>query len=148
VTVSLSQVAPGRRWPRPGRAAAAAGPAGTVTAGVPGQRTGGEELASPPAAGGPLLQIRDLAVAIPTESGTIEAVRGLSLAVSRGETIGVVGESGSGKTMLALSILGLQPRTARVSGSVQLEAPSSSAAARRSGTGSGAPGSRWSSRIR
>jgi peptide/nickel transport system ATP-binding protein len=121
VTVSLSQVAPGRRWPRPGRAAAAAGPAGTVTAGVPGQRTGGEELASPPAAGGPLLQIRDLAVAIPTESGTIEAVRGLSLAVSRGETIGVVGESGSGKTMLALSILGLQPRTARVSGSVQLE---------------------------
>jgi peptide/nickel transport system ATP-binding protein len=68
-----------------------------------------------------LLQINDLAVTIPTDSGTIEAVRGISLAIDRGETVGIVGESGSGKTMLALSVMGLLPRTARVTGSVQLD---------------------------
>ena len=70
---------------------------------------------------GPLLEVTSLAIGIPTESGKVEAVRGVSLAVSRGETLGVVGESGSGKTMLALSILGLLPRTAQVTGSVKLD---------------------------
>ncbi len=70
---------------------------------------------------GPLLEVTNLAISIPTESGKVEAVRGVSLAVSRGETLGVVGESGSGKTMLALSILGLLPRTAQITGSVKLD---------------------------
>ena len=39
----------------------------------------------------------------------LRAVAGVSLELSRGETIGVVGESGSGKTTLALALLGLQP---------------------------------------
>jgi peptide/nickel transport system ATP-binding protein len=64
--------------------------------------------------------VSDLAIAIPTESGTIQAVRGISLAIEPGETVGIVGESGSGKTMLALSFLGLLPGSARVSGSVRL----------------------------
>jgi peptide/nickel transport system ATP-binding protein len=112
VTASLSQVASGRRWPRLSRSAAAAR--------VPGQLAGssGDVL---PARPGPLLEVSDLAVSIPTDSGTIEAVRGISLAIGRGETVGVVGESGSGKTMLALSVMGLLPRTARVRGSIQLE---------------------------
>jgi peptide/nickel transport system ATP-binding protein len=113
VTDSQSQVAAGRRWARLSRSAAAAR--------VPGQRAGGADTIAPPARPGPLLEISDLAVSIPTESGTIEAVRGISLAIGRGETLGVVGESGSGKTMLALAIMGLLPRTALVSGSVQLE---------------------------
>ena len=112
MTVSLSQVASGRRWPRFSRSAAVR---------VPGQRAGSADTIAPPARPGPLLEISDLAVNIPTESGTIEAVRGISLAIGRGETLGVVGESGSGKTMLALAIMGLLPRTARVQGSVQLE---------------------------
>jgi peptide/nickel transport system ATP-binding protein len=92
-----------------------------VTVSIPGQRAGGETLDSPPARPGPLLEVADLAVSIPTESGLIEAVRGISLAIGRGETLGVVGESGSGKTMLALSVMGLQPGTAKVSGSIRLE---------------------------
>jgi peptide/nickel transport system ATP-binding protein len=113
VTDSQSQVASGRRWSRSSRTAAAAR--------VPGQRAGSADTIALPARPGPLLEISDLAVSIPTESGTIEAVRGISLAIGRGETLGVVGESGSGKTMLALAIMGLLPRTALVSGSVQLE---------------------------
>ena len=70
---------------------------------------------------GPLLEVDGLTISIPTESGTVEAVRGISLSIEPGETLGVVGESGSGKTMLALSILGLLPRTAEVTGSVKLD---------------------------
>ncbi len=87
---------------------------------VPGGEVGeGGPVAPSPA--GPLVQVDDLAIAIPTESGTIEAVRGISLAIDAGETIGIVGESGSGKTMLALSLLGLQPAAAKVSGSIRLD---------------------------
>jgi peptide/nickel transport system ATP-binding protein len=42
-----------------------------------------------------------------------------SMTVSKGQRIGFVGESGSGKSMIALSILGLQPRSAIVDGSIR-----------------------------
>jgi peptide/nickel transport system ATP-binding protein len=70
---------------------------------------------------GPMVDVSELAVSIPTESGTIEAIRGISLAIEAGETIGIVGESGSGKTMLALSLLGLLPTAARATGSITLD---------------------------
>ncbi len=92
-----------------------------MTVSTPGHRAGGETLDSPAARPGPLLEVTDLAVSIPTDSGLIEAVRGINLAIGRGETLGVVGESGSGKTMLALSVMGLLPTAARVSGSIRLE---------------------------
>jgi peptide/nickel transport system ATP-binding protein len=83
------------------------------------------QAAAPPAtassAPGSLLEVTDLAISIPTENGLIEAVRGISLAIAPGETVGIVGESGSGKTMLALSVLGLLPRRAQVTGSVRLD---------------------------
>src|ERR1700727_76037 len=84
-------------------------------------REDGAVSAAPSSRPGPLLQGTDLAISIPTESGTIEALRGISLQLSAGETIGIVGESGSGKTMLALSVLGLLPGRARVTGSVRLD---------------------------
>jgi peptide/nickel transport system ATP-binding protein len=82
---------------------------------------GAAEETAPASRLGPLLEVDQLAVSIPTESGTIEAVRGISLTIEHGETVGVVGESGSGKTMLALSLLGLLPRSAEVSGSIRLD---------------------------
>jgi peptide/nickel transport system ATP-binding protein len=66
-----------------------------------------------------LLEVTDLTVDIPTEDGVVEAVRGVSFALARGEVLGLVGESGSGKSMTALSILGLQPKRARVAGSIR-----------------------------
>jgi peptide/nickel transport system ATP-binding protein len=76
---------------------------------------------SRPSAGGPLLEVTDLRITIPTEAGLIEAVRGVSFAMEAGDTLGVVGESGSGKTMLALAALGLVPKSAKVSGSIRLD---------------------------
>ena len=38
-----------------------------------------------------------------------DAVRDATLALSRGETLGIVGESGSGKTTLGMALLALQP---------------------------------------
>jgi len=57
----------------------------------------------------PLVRVQDLAVSFRTESGEVEAVRGLSFDIWRGETIALVGESGSGKSVSALSILQLLP---------------------------------------
>ena len=69
----------------------------------------------------PLLEVTDLEVSLSTEAGVIQAVRGITLSLGAGETLGVVGESGSGKTMLSLAILGLLPSVARVTGSVRLD---------------------------
>jgi glutathione transport system ATP-binding protein len=65
-----------------------------------------------------VLSATNLSVNFPTDDGVVRAVRDLSFTLDRGETIGVVGESGSGKSTVALAILGLLPRSAKVSGSV------------------------------
>ena len=57
----------------------------------------------------PLLQIRDLFVSFGKGAAEVKAVRGISLDISRGESLGIVGESGSGKSVTALSILQLLP---------------------------------------
>ena len=69
----------------------------------------------------PLLEVTDLRISIPTESGLIEAVRGVTFSLDVRDTLGVVGESGSGKTMLALAAMGLLPESAQVSGSIRLD---------------------------
>ncbi len=46
--------------------------------------------------------------------GRAEALRGVSLALDSGTSLGLVGESGSGKTTLALALLGLLPKAGRV----------------------------------
>jgi oligopeptide transport system ATP-binding protein len=56
-----------------------------------------------------ILRIRDLQISFKTYAGEIQAVRGASLELRRGETLAIVGESGSGKSVLARSIMGLNP---------------------------------------
>ncbi len=53
--------------------------------------------------------------------GDETVVDGVDLFVEQGESVGLVGESGSGKTQSALAILGLLPRQAEVSGSIEFD---------------------------
>jgi peptide/nickel transport system ATP-binding protein len=68
----------------------------------------------------PVLEIRDLRVTFPTETGKVQAVRGVDVTVGPGEMLGVVGESGSGKSVTFLAAMGLLPPTAKVEGSVKV----------------------------
>jgi len=56
-----------------------------------------------------LLEVRDLSVRFGSGPGAVDAVKGVSFAVARGETVALVGESGSGKSVTALSVLQLLP---------------------------------------
>jgi ABC-type dipeptide/oligopeptide/nickel transport system ATPase component len=57
----------------------------------------------------PLLQIKNLSIHFATENGTVEAVKGVSLELARGETLAIVGESGSGKSVTGLALTRLLP---------------------------------------
>ncbi|GMQ90437.1 MAG: ABC transporter ATP-binding protein [Gammaproteobacteria bacterium] len=57
----------------------------------------------------PLLQISHLGVEFRQSGGAVAAVKGVSLDIAKGETVGLVGESGSGKSVTALSVLQLLP---------------------------------------
>ena len=61
-----------------------------------------------------LLEVEDLHVTFDTPKGPVEAVRGVSFALDRGERLGVVGESGSGKSQTGRAIIGVTGRAARV----------------------------------
>ena len=49
------------------------------------------------------------------------ALNSASVEIKSGERLGIVGESGSGKTMLALSLMGMIPEGADLSGSISVE---------------------------
>jgi peptide/nickel transport system ATP-binding protein len=64
----------------------------------------------------PLLDIRDLEVTFASRSGSVPAVRGVSLTVYPGQTVAIVGESGSGKSTIAHAVIDLLPGTGKVTG--------------------------------
>jgi len=68
------------------------------------------------------LEVDNLTVTYETESGPLDTVRDVSLAVAPGEIFGLVGESGSGKTTLALALVRYLARNGSVTrGSVRLD---------------------------
>jgi oligopeptide/dipeptide ABC transporter ATP-binding protein len=66
-----------------------------------------------------LLEVEDLSISFPADSGRAQAVEGLSFVLRAGETMGIVGESGSGKSMTAMAIMGILPKNAVVTGSIR-----------------------------
>ncbi|MCL6652634.1 ABC transporter ATP-binding protein [Agrobacterium rubi] len=63
----------------------------------------------------PIIDARNIAVNFKVEHGTVEAVKGVSFQLYRGETIAIVGESGSGKSVTARTVMGLLSKRAVVS---------------------------------
>jgi peptide/nickel transport system ATP-binding protein len=68
-----------------------------------------------------LLTVRDLSVSFGTDDGVVRAVRHVSFEIDRREVLGVVGESGSGKSVSSMAVMGLLPRTATITGSINFD---------------------------
>ncbi len=69
----------------------------------------------------PLLEVNNLRIRLQTHRGPATAVRDVSFSLERGHTLGLIGESGCGKSITALSLMGLLPERAQVSGSVRFD---------------------------
>ena len=71
-------------------------------------------------AGEPILRVTDLGVSFTAQGRAIQALKGVSFDLYRGETLAIVGESGSGKSTTGLAIMGLidRARGTSISGTV------------------------------
>ena len=69
-----------------------------------------------------ILKVEGLKTSFMTSSGEVQAVRGVSFDVRKGEILGIVGESGSGKSVTSMTILRLLADTARIKeGAIRFE---------------------------
>ncbi|MDH5797884.1 MAG: ABC transporter ATP-binding protein [Paracoccaceae bacterium] len=65
----------------------------------------------------PIIELEEVTLTLPANSGPVKILKGISLSVERGETVGLVGPSGSGKSSLLMVLGGLESAT---TGSVQV----------------------------
>jgi oligopeptide/dipeptide ABC transporter ATP-binding protein len=93
----------------------------TSGAAHPAAATSEQTAATPAGAEAPLLAVSDLRVDFHTAGRHVRAVDGLGYEVHRGQTVAMIGESGCGKTVSSRALMGLLPRTARVTGSIRFE---------------------------
>ncbi|GAB2740211.1 dipeptide ABC transporter ATP-binding protein [Amycolatopsis magusensis] len=68
-----------------------------------------------------LLELKDLNVTYPAPGEDVRAVRDVNLRLEPGDTVGVAGESGSGKSTVAMSVLRLLPKSAKITGEILLD---------------------------
>ncbi|MEU5708329.1 MULTISPECIES: dipeptide/oligopeptide/nickel ABC transporter permease/ATP-binding protein [Streptomyces] len=73
----------------------------------------------PDRSGQPVLAVEHLAIGFPDRHRGVDVVAGVGFEVYPGEVLGLVGESGCGKSLTALTVMGLQPKGARISGQVR-----------------------------
>lgn len=67
----------------------------------------------------PLLEVKNLSIKFPAAHGDVAIVDNVSFSVRPNETMGLVGESGCGKSITAMTIMGLLPDTAEITGSIK-----------------------------
>jgi oligopeptide transport system ATP-binding protein len=63
-----------------------------------------------------VLEVKDLRISFKTDNGKVQAVRGVSFDLYKGETLCIVGESGSGKSVTSKAIMGILSANAIVEG--------------------------------
>ena len=69
----------------------------------------------------PVLEVKDLCIRFPEQHGDVDVVDHVSFSVRPGETMGLVGESGCGKSITSMSIMGLLPPNAQITGQILYE---------------------------
>jgi peptide/nickel transport system permease protein len=104
----------------PARARAASGPVTELTGLAEAARRLAER-ARPLPEGDPVLRVKDLTIGFEDRHNGVDVVDGISFDVRPGEVLGLVGESGCGKSLTALTVMGLEPRGARVGGEIHFD---------------------------
>ena len=75
-----------------------------------GQVNGDLSQSSPPSVG-PVVNLDNVELTLPSRAGPVDILRGVSWSVAQGRSVAVVGPSGSGKTSLLMIIAGLERAT-------------------------------------